>query len=83
MCPRYVCRLNYTVYTESTILSFSCSGPDETCEALHEDYAMIKYPRGNWAFPSEKLFKVDKDNLVRLCVAVFQFSFFWAKMILE
>ena len=25
---------------------------------------MIKYPRSKWAIPSEKLFKIDNDNLV-------------------
>ena len=68
MFPRYIIHnYMYPVCNESSILSFMCSGPDEACEALHEDYAMIKYPRGKWAFPSEKLFKIDKDNLVQ-CV---------------
>jgi hypothetical protein len=40
---------------------------DETMhfKKLHEDYAMIKYPRNSkWAIPSEKIFRLDKDNLV-------------------
>jgi hypothetical protein len=39
---------------------------DETMhfKKLHEDYAMIKYPRNSkWAIPSEKIFRLDKDNL--------------------
>lgn len=32
---------------------------------LHGDFAMIKYPRTHrWAIPSEKIFSLDKDNLV-------------------
>ena len=33
---------------------------------LHQEYAMIKYPRKRWSIPSEKIFKIDKDNLVSL-----------------
>lgn len=37
---------------------------DEEFKKLHGDYAMIKYPRYNWwAIPSEKIFRVDNDNL--------------------
>ena len=32
---------------------------------LHSEYTMIKYPRKLLGIPHEKVFKVDKDNLVR------------------
>lgn len=35
-----------------------------TCENLHAEYAMIKYPHTKWSIQSEKLLHVDKDNLV-------------------
>ncbi len=31
---------------------------------LHNDYTMIMYPRKKWANPAERVFRVDKDNLV-------------------
>ena len=46
------------------------SGSDKMCVALHEEYPMIKYPRRDWALPSEKLFKIDSDNLVQALTVV-------------
>jgi len=39
------------------------SADQNSFDHLHDDYAMIKYPHQWWTIPSEKLFKVDKDNL--------------------
>ena len=37
---------------------------DPAHSRLHSDYAMIKYPRSRLSIPHEKLFMVDRDNLV-------------------
>ena len=44
---------------------------EEHFKLLHEDYAIIKYPRHHWwSIPSEKIFRLDRDNLVRLLIAI-------------
>ena len=32
---------------------------------LHQEFPMIKYARGGRSIPHERVFKLDKDNLVR------------------
>ena len=70
LCPSVSLSLSSPLFPPPPLSLFSLSSlsrslSDEEFKKLHGDYAMIKYPRYNWwAIPSEKIFRLDKDNLV-------------------
>ena len=41
---------------------------DNALDKIHGDSSMLKYPSSIFSLPSEKIFVVDKDNLVSNCL---------------